>query len=200
MGQLCWLPPIRISKTPPRDEQLRALAIAAADAPIADFPRGCIQKESFPRGWFVNRREVKVGCGREVFLECAAALDRLECMSHPWLRCKEADGILVVCARQFGVVWLSNANRMLPRQSSSGPRARASTVGWQCTRKHVLAGEEQLRVQWDRDSGAVTFRVLSCARPRHVLSVVALPVVLLQQRRFARDASRAMQAAADCAT
>eukprot|EP00962_Isochrysis_galbana_P034980 scaffold11925_cov101-Isochrysis_galbana.AAC.1 len=196
MGQLCWLPPIRVSMTPPLDDWLHAFARAAADAPIANFPQGCIESESYPRGWFVNHREVKVGCGRKVFLECAAALNRLECMNHSWLRCSEADGVLVVCARQFGVVWLSNVNRMLPRQSSSGPRARACTVGWQCTRKHVLSGEEQLRVRWDRDSGVVTFRVLSYARPRHALSIVGLPVVLLQQRRFARDAARVMQAAA----
>jgi len=117
-------------------------------------------------------------------------------MEHDWLRVCEESGMLAVCARQFGVIWLTNANRMLPRTRSDSHGKRTSTVGWQCTQKHVLAGEEQLRVEWDRASGAVTFRVLSYSRPRHPFAVVALPVVLLQQRRFARDATRAMEAAA----
>ena len=71
---------------------------------------------------------------------------------------------------------------------TQGPRDTCS-IQWGCTTSHVLAGEERLRVSWDRRSGDVTFSILSYSRPRHLLSVLTYPVVLLQQRRFARDAT-----------
>lgn len=192
VGSLLWVPPVHLASTPPADARMRAFAKDSFDAPLSVYPMGCIESQSFPKGWFVNTKEVRLGLGRTTFLRGVASLEELKCMHHPWLRVYEDHGMLIVCARQFGFVWLMNANRMLPRVRSP----TSTMVGWQCTQKHVLAGEEQLRVMWDRESDAVTFRVLSYSRPRHPLAVLALPVVLLQQRRFASDAARLMQAAA----
>ncbi len=192
-----WFPPLYLSPRPPPESVMRDFARGAADAPLAVYPRGCIESGVFPRGWIVNLSEATIGHGRADYMRAVAALGRLECMEIGWLRlCETEGGVFAVWARQIGVLWLMNANRMLPASETVASGVSTRTVGWHCTRKHVLAGEEQLRVQWDHASGAVTFRVLSYSRPRHVCSVVALPLVLVQQRRFARDVQAAMRRAA----
>ena len=69
---------------------------------------------------------------------------------------------------------------------------REATLRWATSRRHVLVGEERIAVRWDARTDAVTFSVLSFSRPRHLVSAVSYPLVLLQQRRFARDAGRVM--------
>ena len=96
--------------------------------------------------------------------------------------------VLAICSRQFGCAWLLNANRLLERSSGR----REATLRWATSRRHVLVGEERIAVRWDARTDAVTFSVLSFSRPRHLISAVSYPLVLLQQRRFARDAGRVM--------
>ena len=60
----------------------------------------------------------------------------------------------------------------------------------------MLPGEERLELRWDEQTDEVVFRLLSFSRPRHIFSAVAYPYVLLQQKRFARDAARVLRDAA----
>ena len=192
-----WMPSIRIGTAPPSDADLSGAAFQAASAPMTVY-KGSTEEgiDSLPdtRWWYVNRKETVVGQGRVAFERAAAALDHVEtCFDHDWLtaRCHSARTLLVVCSRQLGCLWLTNVNRIL--RNVSRPRARC--VAWGTTTHHVLAGEERLQVRWDEATDEVSFEILSFSRPRHVLAWLGYPIVLCQQRRFARDATAVVASA-----
>ena len=188
---LLWVPPIRLQLAAPT-AALERFAVACARAPLSDHPRDRL--DAPPRLWHVSDREEVVGRGAAAYARAEEALLRLECMQLPWLRATVQGDVLAICSRQFGLVWLMNANRMarpLPPADSS------AAVGWDTTIRHVLAGEERLSVRWDRESDAVVYRVRSYSQPRHAFSVLTYPVVRLQQRRFAHDSAQKMRLVCD---
>ena len=145
-----------------------------------------------PRGWVINRSRRHVGRGREAYRRASRALHELECLELPWLTAHVRDPVMVICSRQFGCLWLMNANRVLCRERC----ADCCSITFRTTTRHVLAGEERLSVTCDDETKDVHFEILSFSRPRHVLSWLTYPYVLHQQRRFARDASAKMVARA----
>ena len=184
-----WMPPLRIGTAPPSDADLAGLALKAALAPKVAYEGSTKEGvESLPsqRWWYVNRRVTVVGHGRLAFDRAAATLDHVEgCFQHDWLRCYRGPTALVVCSRQLGCIWLTNVNKIL--RDVSDPRARS--LAWGTTTQHVLLGEERLQVLWDEATDEVSFEILSFSRPRHALAWMGYPIVLLQQRRFAHDAT-----------
>ena len=188
------VPPLVLSVAPPRGE-LERFARESAGAMTTRHPTGCIERGQLPAGWRVNRHEAVIGAGAREYERAADALRELRMMQLPWLRAVQTnDAILAICSRQLGCCWLLNANRLLRSATNERSRSgRRTSVHWATTRSHVLAGEEEVAVRWDRATDDVTFSVLSFSRPRHALSVLTYPYVLLQQRRFARDATDAMR-------
>jgi uncharacterized protein (UPF0548 family) len=60
---------------------------------------------------------------------------------------------------------------------------------------HAAVGEERFAVEWQRADDSVWYDLLAFSRPRHPLARLGSPLARRQQRRFARDSARAMQAA-----
>ena len=58
---------------------------------------------------------------------------------------------------------------------------------------HVVRGEERFLIEWNRATDEVRFNILAFSRPRHLLARLGYPQVRPMQRRFGRDAARAMQ-------
>ena len=212
---LPWVPPIRVQLTPPA-EALLTFAASCAAVPFSAHPPGRI--DSPPPLWYVNDHEEAIGQGRAEFVRAGDALRRLDCLQLDWLRATVQGDVLAICSRQFGVLWLMNANRLLPKAASDASGTDCVAMCWGTSTRHVreparplacllcsgrplpsrsqvLAGEERLSVRWDRDSDTVLFRVRSYSRPRHAFGLLGYPVVRLQQRRFARDAAQAMRRA-----
>mmetsp|Transcript_55387 Transcript_55387/g.152351 ORF Transcript_55387/g.152351 Transcript_55387/m.152351 type:complete len:203 (+) Transcript_55387:60-668(+) len=190
-GAALWIPPLFLRWSAPPADVLRHIAQRDGDAPLSEHPRDRLVDgaEELPRYWAVNRHEAVIGSGAEAFEQASAALQELDCLQLEWLSATEEAGAMAICSRQFGFVWLVNVNRMLARRCLE----RSSSVSWGTTVRHVLAGEERLDVLWEPQTGDVVFRVLSFSRPRHVFSLATYPYVLMQQRRFARDAARVMR-------
>lgn len=189
-----WMPPVRVGRPSPL--AIEEDALRAAAAPLSKYNGSTdLDAPRLPRGWHVNRAETVIGHGRPAYERAANALQRLELLEHTWLtaRCVRATDreLLAVCSRQWGCVWLTNTNLVLRRECGE----RRSSVSWGTTRRHVLAGEETVCVTHDASTDGVRFTVLSFSRPRHLFSAVAYPYVLAQQRRFARDATAAMERA-----
>ena len=187
-----WFPPIRLFARPSTAD-LQAFCEAAQDAQLCTMP-GSV--DDIPPRWLVNHHERIIGHGGTAFARACTALDRLACLELPWLTHCVRDDVLAVCSRQFGIVWLMNANRIVARTPSSRRGgANERSITWATTRRHVLCGEERLRVHWDKGaSDEVRFEVLSFSRPRHVFAWASYPVVVAQQLRFARDAADTMSA------
>ena len=203
-GEVC------LSLSPPL-EQLGAFARSSSDAPLARYPAGRLRSGDLPAGWLVNRSEEQIGSGRAAYESSRRALERLEPMQLEWLRTVVQDETLAISSRQFGFLWVLCANRLLRNERQkdalfsrigtpsiglpSSPRGSSYSIGWGTTRRHVLAGEERLRVRYVVQSERVLFEVLSFSRPRHLLSLLTYPLVVMQQRRFACDATAVMRRA-----
>lgn len=189
---LPWIPPLRLGTAPPLDALAAFAAAAEREAELCDYSGSTSDETMLPsQGWFINRSEHEVGRGREAYTKAVRALERLECMQLSWLRVRLHGKCLAICSRQFGGLWLLNANFVL-RQQTDGTRS-SSSIAWGTSTRHVLAGEERLSVRWDASTDLVHFEILSFSRPRHFLSWATYPYVLLQQKRFAHDASLAMR-------
>jgi uncharacterized protein (UPF0548 family) len=162
------------------------------DATLCSYPGSTQRAALLPRrGWWINRSRESVGHGQAAFARASRALAELEVFEQPWLTAHRRHHVLSIGSRQFGCLWVMNANFVL--HSESNPRSESVTFG--TTTRHVLAGEERLSLRWDPDSDDVSFEVLSFSRPRHLFSWACYPYVLAQQRRFARDATASMKRA-----
>ena len=179
-----WLPPIHVGSSAPSDVFLASACEHGALATLSSYPGSTASAASIPRGWYVNRCTQRVGVGPIAYKRAKCALHQLEPFRLGWLvHCGRGEN-MVLASRQCGI-WLVNANRILHQDDAS--------ITFGTTTRHVLAGEERLAIHYAACSGEVTFEVLSFSRPRHLLSWLAYPIVLMQQRRFARDASVRMR-------
>mmetsp|Transcript_62515 Transcript_62515/g.104039 ORF Transcript_62515/g.104039 Transcript_62515/m.104039 type:complete len:195 (-) Transcript_62515:338-922(-) len=184
--------PVHLGARAPLDG-LMEFANRCANLPLAQYPRQGLDPGPLPVGWIVNRYESIIGCSPREYERAAAALVNFQCMQLDWLQAVRAGDVLAICARQFGCIWIMNANRLLPEPC---PTSCCCSVRWGTTVRHVLAGEERVQVRWNQRRREVTFSVLSFSRPRSLQALAAYPLVLAQQRRFARDAAAAMRRAA----
>ena len=128
-----WIPPIRVQLTPP-SEALLTFALACATTPFSAHPPGLI--DSPPPFWYVNDHEETIGQGHAAFLRASGALQRLDCMQLDWLRATVQGGVLAICSRQFGALWLMNANRLLPEEARDSD---CVAMSWGTTAHHVRA-------------------------------------------------------------
>jgi len=191
---MTWLLPIRMQLSPPLDA-LRSFAQQARSVELSAHPHGRIESGDLPKGWYVSNVRRVVGHGAAAYEDGRAALRRLDCMQLPWLKASVDDSVLAICSRQLWFLWVLNANKFTRRfeEPVSCGACRVCFVSWGTSRMHVLAGEEKLQLEWDQSTDEVIFSILSFSRPRHPLSVMTYPFVLVQQRRFARDAGAAME-------
>lgn len=126
-----WIPPIRVQLAPP-SEALLAFAVACAVAPFSAHPPGLI--DAPPPLWYVNDHEETIGQGRAEFVRAGDALQRLDCLQLDWLRATVQGDVLAICSRQFGMLWLMNANRLLPKAASG---SYCVAMSWGTTARHV---------------------------------------------------------------
>ena len=124
---LPWVPPIRVQLTPP-SEALLTFAVACGGAPFSAHPPGLI--DSPPPLWYVNDHEEAIGQGRAEFVRAGDALRRLDCLQLEWLRATVQGDVLAICSRQFGVLWLMNANRLLPKAASAASGTDCVAMSW----------------------------------------------------------------------
>jgi uncharacterized protein (UPF0548 family) len=184
------MPPLRLSASAPSQREMEVAVAHASSSSLSNYPGSTSHGiSSMPRGlWFVNRRSSPIGRGQKAYRRAVRALLHSECLELDWLTSRREGNTLVICSRQMGVIWLTLANRVLRREASPC----SCSIAWGTTRRHVLAGEERLRVGWDAETDTVVFEVLSFSRPRHVLGWIGYPYVVAQQMRFAKDATAKM--------
>lgn len=144
------------------------------------------------------RHAAPVGLGLAAYMAAGAALDRwamydLDWLSHCWPTVPTTPGNTVaVLVRHPGLWSLHVARVVYAFDVDDGTVARRGfALG--TLPAHGEAGEERFSVTYDRRDGAVTFGIVTYARPRHPLVRLAASRLGALQRRFARDATAAVR-------
>lgn len=157
----------------------------------------------FPEGVFINERralltgrfdftsadpETVSGIyqddGEKFYRRGVVCMKRLEFLNLDWCTRARHKDHMVIGSRVFGV-WTMMTNKII-RETSEETRDYARTVlTFGMTGNHLLAGEEQLALHWDKKTDAVAFEVCSFSWPLHPLAALALPIVQDTQRKAA---------------
>src|SRR4029079_3362524 len=93
-------------------------------------------------------------------------------------------------AASFGL-WTLSVCRLVYVIEEDGPTKRYG-FAYGTLPEHVAAGEERLRVEWDRADDSVHFDILAFSQPNQLLTRLGYPAMRIAQKRFAADSKRAM--------
>lgn len=161
-------------------------------------------------GFVTNHASVKLGSGKDVFLDGKKALQNWRHFQLPWAFVDASTPILegtkvCVCAHEL-VAWIMNPLQVLYVDAKEPPKfpsrvdqnnhqqQAAFAFGSGTLRGHMLAGEEKFAVEW-REDDSVWYEISSFAKPANFLSFAGYPVARLQQKMFAKQSLAAMERA-----
>jgi uncharacterized protein (UPF0548 family) len=151
-----------------------------------------------PAGYRIDHNRIQLGVGGTTYQRAVAALKSWKQFDIGWVRIVPAETVLAkgaivaVEARAFGL-WSLNAARVVyvvDDQRDAKPRFG---FAYGTLPDHVEEGEERFTVEWHTDD-SVWYDIYAFSRPQHRLAKVGSPLVLMLQKRFARDSMAAMAA------
>lgn len=187
--------------TRPSDEQARRVLAASRGVPtgVPSELRGATGDDARleaarARGFAVDRVDVAIGAGADVFERARARLDAwgqyppsFTDVIHDGAPPRDGD-VIVARIRTLGF-W--SLNPCLIVAATSGPRERAFAI--QTLAGHAECGEERFWLRWD-DDDRVRYGITALSRPHATLARLGAPVVRAYQRRFQRESVQAMEA------
>ncbi|KAG0568675.1 hypothetical protein KC19_6G037200 [Ceratodon purpureus] len=155
-------------------------------------------------GFAINHASVKLGSGKNAFLQGKEALQNWGHFQLPWASVDASTPIkegskFCVCANEI-VTWVMNPLQVLyvdsktPSSVDQKHQQAAFAYGSGTLHGHMLAGEEKFLVEW-REDDSVWYEISSFAKPANFLSFAGYPVARLQQKMFAKQSMAAMQRA-----
>lgn len=147
----------------------------------------------------VDRREVAIGRGRDVFERARDALLGWRHFDVPWLELHGANTPVEVGQRVVSVVrvlgvWLVNPCQVvyLDREEEAANRLR---FAYGTLPGHAERGEERFTVSYDAVSQDVRYEIVAFSRPALPLVRIGYPYARRIQRRFARASAEALHRA-----
>ena len=156
---------------------------------------------AMPDGYSAYRGREGLGCGEACFRHAKSALDEWRQLRLGWLDVfpkgvpLKAGEVVAVGARIAGI-WSLNACRIIYVIDQQVPIARYG-FAYGTLPDHVAVGEERFVVEWDPTDDRVWFEIAVFSRPKHWLARIGYPALVYVQRRFRREAPRAMRQAID---
>jgi uncharacterized protein (UPF0548 family) len=97
-------------------------------------------------------------------------------------------GELVAVEAHTAIFWSINLSRITEAVDTSVRFGFLYTT----TAMHVEEGQERFVLEYDADSGSVSYLIEAVSRPRHLLARMAYPFTRAMQHRFARDSHNRM--------
>ncbi|MGL4421807.1 MAG: DUF1990 family protein [Gemmataceae bacterium] len=179
---------------PPTELELAAVRLRQSREGLSYPHEGCTQHDIPPPGYDTNDTRITLGHGNEVFQAARAALLELAFFPRDWVQVDaprgglRPEGIILIVARVFHLVSTVNACRIV--WSADEPTLCGFAYG--TLPGHIERGEELFLLTIDPINGIVQFRILAYSQPRHILARLFYPFARFFQRKFARDAARAM--------
>lgn len=153
-----------------------------------------------PAGYFIDHTRVPLGHGLGTFESACAALRRWETFRIGWVEWwpeqppLEPGTDVAIVAGRCGL-WSLNACRIVYTVDEAGRFGFA----YGTLPDHMEQGEERFLVEWDPADDRVWFDILAFSWPNHFIAQCGLLMIRRMQKRFARDAGRAMQRACETA-
>jgi len=152
-----------------------------------------------PQAYAIDRHSVLLANGQTAFRKAREAIDRWTMFDADWIEVHTPGGPIspdinvAVLARLLGI-WYLNACRIVYIVDDTGP---TETYGFAygTLRDHAEKGEERFTVTWDHADDSVRYEQFAFSRPNHMLTRLNYPLARTAQKRFAKDALRAMQRA-----
>lgn len=162
---------------------------------------GATDDDTPPKGYVADRYRVKLGEGEEAYERAKDALRAWRQFGLGWVSAHPGDApmevgtTVAVLARHAGF-WSLNPARIIYLVEKEGDVERFG-FAYGTLPGHAERGEERFLVEYDRQSGAVSYDVFAFSRPNHPLAWLGYPFARLLQGRFARDSKEAMKRAVD---
>ncbi|MEO8624091.1 MAG: DUF1990 domain-containing protein [bacterium] len=161
---------------------------------------GATRNESPPMGYAIDRNRIRLGSGSVVFERAVAALHRWRMLTLTWASVAPeaapvvAGTTVAVVVRHYGF-WSLNACRIVYVVSGDtidADGARRVAFAYGTLPEHGAIGVERFSVEWYPTDDSVWFGMYAFSRPGKLLARLGYPLGRRLQRRFARDAMRAM--------
>ncbi|KAL2333862.1 hypothetical protein Fmac_015075 [Flemingia macrophylla] len=148
-------------------------------------------------GFFLNEARVLVGSGIETFEKGKSALRSWKHFGLNWSFVDSKTPIqpgvkFCVCVKEF-LPWIMMPLQVVYVNETRTAKNRRASFGFGSgtLHGHLLAGEERFSIEID-ENNQVWYEVLSISKPAHILSFVGYPYVMLRQKYFANESSKAM--------
>ena len=157
-------------------------------------------RERAPGGYTVDHNRVRLGAGEESFAKAVAAVRAWQMFNLGWCRVYphhapiEVGTIVAVVIKHFGF-WSLNACRIVYLLEESGAVEKYG-FAYGTLHEHGECGEERFSVEWDRESGSVSYDLFAFSRPQHPLARLGYPLGRRLQKQFIRESKLSMARAA----
>ncbi len=151
----------------------------------------------------INHRRFRIGTGEAAFERARQALTRWEMFNLDWVRLcwpdapVEQGATLAILGRVLGI-WTLNMVRIVYTLDEDGPIARFGFAAGTLP-GHVMQGEERFLVEWERESDAVWYEVMSFSKESNPIIRMGSRQIQLVQKRFTIESGNAMSGYIKCA-
>ena len=182
---------MKLSLTRPDEAALSAFL--SGDLGTFTYPEvGATNAGADVPGYDNDHRRVRLGEGEETFEAAKVALRRWAQFPPAWtfispLAPLEAGQTVAMCARAFGVWWVSAARIVY---AIDEPRRFGLAYGTLAA--HVECGEERFLIEWDEKDGSIWYDLRAFSRPRRLLIRLGYPLARRLQKRFAAESGAAI--------
>jgi uncharacterized protein (UPF0548 family) len=161
-------------QVPPSTPQL----LTATDGSLGTPPKSVVR--DFSRS--------EIGRGRRDFMVAREAFQRWEQFNLGWVlvanpTARIAPGEVVAVEAHTAYLWSINFSRIVEIVDSP---TRFGFM-YATTALHVEEGQERFVIDFDPESGSVSYLIEAVSRPRHILARLGYPFSRAMQHRFARD-------------
>jgi uncharacterized protein (UPF0548 family) len=141
-----------------------------------------------PKGFVRDFSRSEIGRGRHVFMGAREAFQRWEQFNLGWVlvanpTARIAPGEVVAVEAHTAYLWSINFSRIVEIVDSP---TRFGFM-YATTALHVEEGQERFVIDFDPESGSVSYLIEAVSRPRHILARLGYPFSRAMQHRFARD-------------
>jgi len=159
-----------------------------------------------PAGFEVDHNRVLLGSGRNTFEHAKTALEAWKMFDIGWCSIAPSSsplqkGTIVAIVTKHCGIWSMNAARIvytiddhISQNNNSHSTARFG-FAYGTLADHSERGEERFAVEWNSADDNVWFDIYAFSRPRHVLARMGYPLARMLQKRFAKNAMKAMTTA-----